>query len=101
MTRPHDLAREVRLHLTTRRECEQLQVFVNVITGSISWAAVATPLAARWFADRDHIMAGTYDRHATEQRIHADLLQAREDAELLRRHQRPQVIHSTGGGWEG
>ena len=95
--RLNDAAHAIRVKLSQRDTCELVQVFVNILTGSILWADAAALLAAGYRTSPLHVMVGTYDRHAREAQIHGDLMDAMEDA-VIRRAAAPIVVHTNAQG---
>lgn len=95
--RLNDAAHAIRVKLSQRNACDLVQVFVNILTGSILWADASASLAGVYRASPLHVMVGTYDRNATERRIHGDLMEAQEDA-VIRRAAAPIVVHTNARG---
>lgn len=95
--RLNDAAHAIRVKLTERHTCELVQVYVNILTGSILWADATASLAGVYRTSPLHVMVGTYDRTATERRIHGDLMEAQEDA-VIRRAAAPIVVHTNARG---
>lgn len=98
MMRLNEAAAAVRAKVVIRGECERVQVFVHMLTGSILCSRAEGPLSEFYTASPVHVMVGTYDRHVTERAIHGDILEALQDC-IVRRNCPPLVVHTYGAGF--
>lgn len=72
--------------------CERMRLFVHLLTGTPYCAPAGSDLDGTLLQSRLHLVVGTYDRHASAPRIHADVMEAIDDARE-RVNALPEVRH--------